>query len=183
MSNEISVIETKIRNLTYIVLVGFIVILLLLIGLYFKDNSSIAKESSGTTTTDNGYDVSKMNTLSGEEATKLFDKKGTHVLYIGRSTCGVCVNLVPQLNAAMEELDIKINYLPLESTFRTDFGKLFDLLDIETEINGEEGTYGELLETYGYTPLVIVIKDGKMVDGFVGSRDSKVIVELIEKYI
>ncbi|MBE6154915.1 MAG: hypothetical protein E7163_05035 [Firmicutes bacterium] len=183
MEDNVKKIETKLNTLMYIVISGFVIIGLLVIGLYFTNNGTSVSEEPKTTESDTNYDVSKMNTVTGKEATELFDKKGTHFLYIGRPTCGVCVNLVPNLNATIEELDVTINYLELESTFRDDFGDLFDHLDIKTKINGEEGTFGELLETYGYTPLVIIIKDGKMIEGFVGSRDSETIIELFKKYI
>lgn len=183
MKENIELLETKFRNLTFIVILGFVILGLLIIGLYFRNGSS-SKTSNGTgnpTTVE--YDISKMNQLSGEEATKLFDKKGTHVLYIGRPTCSVCVKLVPELNKVMDDLDIKINYSQLNETFRTDFKDLFDKLTKETKVNDNEGTFGELLEKYGYTPIVVVIKDGKMADGFVGYRDASTIEKLLEKYI
>ena len=53
-------IDTKLRNLTFIVILGFVVIALLIIGLYFKDGKTI---NSGTTNNGNQdtsvkYDVS-----------------------------------------------------------------------------------------------------------------------------
>jgi len=182
--NENNSIETKLRNLTFIVIFGFIVMFLLIVGLYFRNgNSTDTNTNAGGSDTTVEYDVSKMKQVSGKTAAKLFEEKGTYILYIGRSTCGVCVNLVPELNKVIAELDININYLPLESTFRTDFVDLFKHLTIETEINGNKGTYGELLESNGYTPMVIVIKDGKMVDGFVGYRTSDTISSLFSKYM
>ncbi len=178
-------IDTKLRNLTFVVILGFVVIALLVIGLYFKDgkSSNNGTNNNGNQTTTVKYDVSKMKKVTGEEAAKLFDEKGTHFLYIGRSTCSVCVNLVPELNTVLSDMAITIHYSPLEQTFRTDFKNLFKKLDIETTVNKNEGTFGELLEEYGYTPVVIVIKDGKMVDGFVGYRDADKIEELFKKYL
>lgn len=180
--NEVN-IETKLKNLTFIVILGYVILILLIGGLYFKDGIKNTTTNNDNDTTAVKYDVSKMKEVTGDEAAKLFDKKGTYILYIGRSTCGVCVSLVPELNEVISKLDININYLPLESTFRTDFAKLFEHLTIETEVNSNKGTYGELLEEFGYTPLVIVIKDGKMVDGFVGYRESDTISSLFSKYM
>lgn len=188
MNNEL---EGKLKNLTYTVIFGFVILGLLIIGLYFKENKVV---STGTTTnkedsqsSSSTYDVSKMNEVTGAEAAKLFDKKGTQILYIGRPTCGVCVSLVPELNTVIKDLDVTINYSELKDSFRTDFEDLFDKLDIETKINsnGEElsGTYGELLNKRGFTPLVVIIKDGKMVDGFVGYKKADKIEELFNKYL
>lgn len=185
IETKLNQIDVKLRNLTFIVILGFVVIALLIIGLYFKGGVSTNK-GGNTTTSGNEtikYDVSKMKKVTGEEAAKLFDEKGTHFLYIGRSTCSVCVNLVPELNTVLSDMSITINYSPLEQTFRTDFKDLFKKLDIETTVNKNKGTFGELLEEYGYTPIVIVIKDGKMVDGFVGYRDASKIEELFKKYL
>lgn len=183
--NSLQQLDVKLRNLTFIVILGFVLIALLIIGLYFKDGGSKTSNggSSGSSDTSVKYDVSKMKQVTGDEAAKLFDEKGTHILYIGRSTCSVCVNLVPELNTVMSDMTLTINYLPLTQTFRTDFKNLFDKLDIETTVNNNKGTYGELLEEYGYTPVVVVIKDGKMVEGFVGYREANKIEELFKKYL
>ena len=176
--------EEKIRNLTVIVIIGFVILFVMVLGLYFRDGSiNESTTNSGSSSSSATYDVSKMTQVSGEEAARLFDEEGTHVLYIGRSGCSICVQLVPQLNQVIDDWDLEINYLPLGSNFRTEFADLFDKLSIETEINNEEGTYGELLEAHGYTPFVIVIQDGKMVDGFVGSRDADTIKAFLEPYV
>lgn len=191
MKEENVTIETKIKNLTYIVLVGFIVVIMLLIGLYFKGGSSTTNTTTGGSSSGGSssttYDVSKMTKVTGYEAAKLFDNKETQILYIGRPGCGVCVSLVPELNKVIDDLKIKINYLELDDKFRTEFKDLFDHLTIDTKITsgGEtyEGTYGELLNKGGFTPMVIIIKDGKMVDGFIGSRSSDTITSLFKKYL
>lgn len=182
MKENIDILEAKLHSLTFAVILGFIIIGLLVIGLYFTKSET----SNGSTTpaiSETDYDVSKMNKISGDAAAKLFDEKGTHFLYIGRSTCSVCVKLVPELNEVMSDIGVKINYSPLEKTFVTDFEDLFDKLTIKTKVNDNEGTFGELLKKYGYTPIVVVIKDGKMVDGFVGYRDASTIKTLFEKYL
>ena len=181
-NDKIQELEVKIKNLTFIVVIGFVVLALLIIGTNINkvSQSKPNTEQNNTTTT---YDVSKMKEVKGSEAAKLFDEKGTHFLYIGRSTCSICVSLVPELNTVMGDLGITMNYLPLGDNFRNDFKDLFDHLDIETTVNSNEGTFGELLEKYGYTPIVVVIKDGKMVDGFVGYRESDTIVNLFKKYL
>lgn len=191
IKNSLNHLDIKLRNLTFIVVFCFVVIVLLIIGLYFKDGKTTNNGGSGTASngseTSVKYDVSKMKKVTGDEAAKLFDEKGTHFLYIGRSTCSVCINLVPELNTVINDMTLTINYLPLTSTFRDDFKNLFDKLTIETKItsNGKtyEGTYGEILHEGGFTPIVVVIKDGKMVEGFVGYREANKIKEIFQKYM
>ena len=56
---------------------------------------------------------------------------------------------------------------------------------VRTTINSEnvtlEDTVGNLFYDYGFTPITIIIKDGEMVDGFIGYRDKDSLTELIEE--
>ncbi len=182
-------LETKLKNLTFITILGFVIIIILIIGLYFKGSgwSTSSKTTDNNSNNEVSYDVSKMKTVTGKEAAKLFDEKGTHILYIGRPTCGVCVNLLPNLNQVQEELKYTTNYLLLDDNFRTEFKDLFDKLTIETSITSGgktyEGTFGEILKEGGFTPIVVVIKDGKMVDGFIGYKTYENVLSLIKKYL
>ena len=44
-------------------------------------------------------------------------------------------------------------------------------------------TFGNLLTNKGYTPAVIIIKKGKMVDGFFGYKAASDVKSIIEKYL
>ena len=187
--------EEKIRNLTFIVVLGFIIMFILIIGLYFKDggtNNNTNHSSSSSETNENTatYDVSDMNEVDVDEAVALFKDKGTHVIYIGRSTCSVCVQFVPILNEVQKELGFMTNYLPLEMDQQTswediqkEIKPLTDLLTIEAEANGEEGTLGELFYSYGFTPAIVVIEDGEVVEGFFGYRDAATLTDLLKPYL
>ncbi len=192
--------EEKIRNLTFVVILGFIITFILIIGLYFRDggntnygssnNGSSGSSSSGSSTTSTDYDVSAMNEVDVDEALALFDEKGTHVLYIGRSTCSVCVQFVPVLNEVQKELNFTTNYLPVEtsatktwSDFQDELKPLTDKLTIEATANGNKGTLGELFITNGYTPALVVIKDGEVVEGFFGYRDADTLTDILEEYL
>lgn len=186
--------EEKLRNLTYIVILGFVVLGILIIGLYIKDgepksNSGSGSSSTGGNTTTN-YDVSKMNKVDAKGALALFDEKGTHVLYIGRSTCSVCVTTVPVLNQVQEELKYTTNYLEVEvstnkpwSAWQTELKDLTDKFTVKTKVNSEEDTIGNLFYSKGYTPTIVIIKDGKVVDGFIGYRNHDTLKNLVEKYM
>ena len=80
--------EEKLRNLTFIVILGFVILGILIIGLYFKDGVSTNNNNSnnnGSNSSTESYDVSKMNEVDVDEALALFEEDGTHVMYIGRS--------------------------------------------------------------------------------------------------
>ncbi|CDF12296.1 putative bacteriocin transport accessory protein [Mycoplasma sp. CAG:776] len=196
--------EEKIKNLTFIVILGFIIMFILIIGLYFKDGTTTTETtnkgtSGGSATSDTEYDVSEMNEVDLEEAVALFDEKGTHVLYMGRSACTYCRQFVPVLNEVQEDLGFTTNYLDVNTIANiwnsqkknTDEGKallkqvkeLTDKITIEATANGEKGKLGDLFVENGFTPATIVIKDGKVVEGFFGYRNAETLTELLEKYL
>ena len=182
-------LEIKLKNLTYIVIGGFVVTFLLLIGLYFRSDGAV-RESSNTTTNNNNqteetYDASKLNKVDGPTAAALFKDKGTHIFLISRPGCPYCQDLVPKLNQIIDESNIEINYLELpdKGWNPDDWNDLYPLLDIETTINGQEGTYGDLIKENGFTPVVFVSKNGKMADGFVGSPDIDTVKDFLSDYV
>lgn len=195
--------EEKIRNLTFIVIFGFIIMFILIIGLYFKDGGSSnnstksSRSSSSSESSSSDYDVSQMKEVDVDDALALFDEEGTHVLYIGRSTCSVCVQFVPVLNEVQEDLDFKTNYLDVDDISsiwaknKTDAAeemynqvkRLTDKLDIEASANGETDTLGNLFISKGFTPALVVIKDGKVVEGFFGYRDKDTLTGILEEYL
>lgn len=192
--------EEKIRNLTFIVILGFVITFMLIIGLYFRDggtssNSTSGNNSSGSSSSTSEYDVSNMTAVDVDGAVDLFDEEGTHVLYIGRSNCSVCIQFVPVLNEVQEDLGFTTYYLDVYDYIndwkntKDELEPLTELLTTETTvrttINSEnvtlEDTVGNLFYDYGFTPITIIIKDGEMVDGFIGYRDKDSLTELIEE--
>ncbi len=188
-------LELKLRNLTYVVIGGFVVTFLLLIGLYFRSNTWTRESSTGNENTDNstpnvvGYDSSRFTKVDGSEAAALFKDKKNHVLLIGRPGCSFCQDLVPKINQVVDEMKIEIHYLELpdEGWNPNDWNDLYPYLDIETTINSSDGpqtgTYGKLIKANGFTPVVIMIKNGKMTDDtFVGTSTVDDLKTLFAKY-
>lgn len=101
------------------------------------------------------YDVSEFETLTTTDAAKKIEDGGTQVVYIGRSNCGYCVKFLPVLKQAQEDLGYKTIYIDLNEVTVDDQEKLIAY-----------DSYVE--ENFGYTPMVLVFKNGKYVDGWVG---------------
>ncbi len=159
--------------------------------LLFKDfngsanNNNVAQKSDSDEVVE-GYDVSKMNEVDLKGALALFDSKKAYVLYIGRSNCSACLSYVPNLNAAQEEMEFVTQYLDLNKMDRSssDASKFYDKLDLKTTIMPEEEeiteTYGYFFKEYGYTPVTIVINNGKMVAGNIGYMEKDEIITLLK---
>lgn len=134
-----------------------------------SDNSGNSS-TSGTQTSD--YDVSAFDALTLAQVLKLFDSKDTSVLYLGRSSCSACVSFLPTLKSVQKDLGFKTKYLDITTvdTSSSDYNTFISKLtkEIEVNANGTKST-GKISEFYGYTPMVIIIKDGKAVDASVGA--------------
>lgn len=128
------------------------------------------------------YDISEFTSVDIDKTIDLFNDKEIKVLYIGRETCHFCVQYVPILKAAQEELKFKTYYLDTETVDMTSnaYNKFIGKLDKEYEMDGEKKAFGEF---YGYTPMTVIIKDGKMVDGHIGYMEEEALKELVSKYL
>ena len=133
-------------------------------------NNSSNSSTSGTQTND--YDVSDFDALTLTQVLKLFDSKDTSVLYLGRSSCSACVSFLPTLKSVQKDLGFKTKYLDITTvdTSSSDYNTFISKLtkEIEVNANGTKST-GKISEFYGYTPMVIIIKDGKAVNASVGA--------------
>lgn len=161
--------------------------------LIFKNNDSNSNKdttnnSSSNASNDNeptsNYDVSMMNELDLSKALDLFDDKDkTYVLYIGRPDCSACISYLPTLQEAQENLGYTTQYLNLNNidTKSDDFTKFSNKLSVKytMTVSGEEQT--ETFGTWmGYTPMTIIIKNGKMVDGEIGAVNYSTLVSLLK---
>ena len=146
-----------------------------------KTNSSnIRSLSSKVTKLDaqiNGvpeYDVSMFKNIDTDKFIELFKKDEKSFIYLGRSTCGYCVQFLPSLQKAQEEYGYKTYYLDITTVSDKGMKKIQKLDKF-------------LKNNYGYTPLVLVVKNGKIlnkeVDGYegVGYTEYKTFEKFLKK--
>lgn len=156
-----------------LIVIAVINTILLLVALG-EDGSTKKTVSSGNTTTqeqeNTEYDVSEFDAIEANEFMKLFsDKKsGTNVIYLGREGCGYCISFLPHLKQAQANLGFTAKYLDIAAVSDADANKITALNDF-------------LGENYGYTPIVIVTKNGKFVDGSVGYLEYDELVDFLNK--
>ena len=140
-----------------LVVIGVLLALNLCVNLIVnsKSNSNSTTKKTTTTTEDGEYDVSEFETLTTSELIDKIKDGGTQVVYIGRSTCGYCVKFLPIMKEAQNDLGFKTIYVNLEEISEDDANTLYE--------------YDSFIEeNFGYTPMVLVFKDGKFVKGTVG---------------
>ena len=193
MKKETTSVESKLKDLTIIVIAGFIILAVLIIGLYFKgdnnrNNTYSNSSSSGNQTasgdtnnsesnTNTEYDVSEFNEVSYEDFKKLIKSEGTHVIYFGRSTCGWCVKFIPNMKEVQKTYNFKHDYL--------DVSKIYDYANNKM-LN--QTAYNEIIaidqffkDGFLTTPMIAIFKDGKYVDGSLGYMDVDTYKTLLEK--
>lgn len=168
------------KILNKLLICAYVIIALLFINtiILFTSNIEVTKSSSDENNTaveeeNTEYDVSMFNSVTTEEALKLFDSSDIQVIYIGRSTCGYCVKFLPSLQKAQKEYGYKTNYLDITTITEDDQAKLI-----------ERDNDSKFIETNiipGYTPQVILVKDGKLVDGWVGYAEYDEFAKFLEK--
>ena len=83
----------------------------------------------------------------------------------------------------MQQLQKDYNYetvyldISKETVSSSEYREMASLLDIEKTVNGETKKFGE----FEYTPMIAVIKSGKMFDGMIGYNTYENISSLLEK--
>ena len=109
--------------------------------------------------------------VTTEESFRIFDEKGTYIILYSYDTCFWCNRGVPVLNDAAKEEGIKVVYvnvyedafttLPKEERMRI-YNSMIAHLEpaLDLEYNQETGK----MEPAMYTPLVVAVKNGEIVD-------------------
>ena len=179
---------------TMLIIVLAISIMSLLIGLVNYSNTkgntttneTLTPSNNGSSTSD--YDVSMFNAVSVSDILKFLgtSNKETHILYLGRSTCSACVAFLPNLQATQKEMNFTTDYLDITTVDTTsdDYKKFSNLLSKEiTQTDHGTSETGKISEFYGYTPMIIVVKNGEAVDAIVGSYSKDNLQTFLKKYI
>ena len=163
--NEISSGLKGIKYALYIIVLVLVVNMVVFINI----NNNISKLTSVNNILEEQeeipeYDVSAFKQVSYSEYEDLIASKGTHVIYIGRETCGFCAMFIPVLEEAQEKYGLTTNYLDISPV--DDFEKNSV---INQTAYDKMSTFNDFFEeNFLATPMVVIFKDGKYVNGWVG---------------
>lgn len=172
IKEEVKLIDyTNVLTKIFYCLIAIVVILVLnLITLLVIANNGTISTNNTATEESLEYDVSAFDTLTTTETVERIGKKGLEVVYIGRATCGYCAQFLPVLKEAQEEFEYKTIYIDLEQMTSDDHASLLALDNDEKYIE----------ENFGYTPMVLIFKDGKLLDGWVGYAEYDTFAAFLE---
>ena len=162
--------ETK-ESLNRIVKCLYVIIALLLINtvvlIAVNGNSNNASSEEETETAE--YDVSMFTSITADEFVEAFKSDDLKVIYMGRETCGYCVQFLPNLQKAQEEYGYETLYLDITTV---------DSNAQEKIVNLDKDFFEEY---YGSTPTVLLVKNNKIVDSHIGYSEYDDYAEFLEK--
>lgn len=156
------------------ILCFYIIILLLVINLIChiivisKVNGSERNDTNTNETKQSStYDTSMFTALSPSEIITKIKSGDEFVLYIGQEKCQYCQRMITTLQQAQQAYGYTTVYLDVASSTVTNssaYNEMAKLLNVKVTGNGETKEFGE----FKVTPMMAVIKNGKMVDGMIG---------------
>ena len=114
------------------------------------------------------FDTSSFNVVTSKDVLEFLDEKEARMIVIGSKKCSATEYFVPIMEISQAKGEYTINYLELldEDPKSSEFKDLVNELDIVINYEGEEK---ELKEYMGSTPMIIIIKNKKIVYGTVGT--------------
>lgn len=131
------------------------------------NNSTEESETEDTSSED--YDVSMFTSIDADGVVDAFKSKDLKVIYMGRATCGYCVQFLPNLQKAQEEYDYETLYLDISEVDEQGQEKIMEL---------DKDFFDE---NYGATPTVLLVKDNKIVDSHIGYSEYDDYASFLEK--
>ncbi len=178
----------KILNKIFTCSIVIIVILTLNTVLLINNGSSLGTKNSSdveekdTSESNSDYDVSAFEEIDASELTSKTKGENT-VVYIGRSSCSWCVQFVPVLTEATNKYELNTLYVDIAKIIDFNAGgtKDQDSYDILTEMKTVSGFENYMEENFGSTPMLLIVKDGKLIDAQTGYVESEVLNSFLEK--
>lgn len=143
-----------------------------------SSNETDKKEETPTVEEDQTaieYDVSMFKSLDADAFLDLFDKKDgkEYIVNVGRSTCPFSQQFLPVLQQSVKDYDYTLYYV--STTDSTIVNKAQEIID-KSEVFSTSGT------SFGATPSTYVIKNGKVVDSFIGYDTYESFAKFLEKH-
>lgn len=189
MKDNFESLNNKVNVLIFLVVVSLILNIIILGGGTSSNNtdaySNTDTENSSTTTPDSGtssdYDVSDFSEIEAKDISKF--KKGTiNVVYIGRETCSWCKNMLPNLKQAQKDYKYTTKYIDIAKIIDFNANKIIDQSAYDILVNLDtEKSEADVMKEFGSTPMMLIIKNNKIIASQVGYSDYDTFAKVLEK--
>lgn len=165
--NEILKKILKLGRIIVVLLAAILIVLTIGVSKLYSNGSTVS-----TSTEENEYnteyDVSMFKEISASNIKK--ETKGKlSVVYIGRSTCSWCAAFLPNLWQAQEDYGYTTLYVDIAKIIDFENGGILDedAYAIMMDLTGENYD-GYMEENFGATPMILIIKDNKIINAQTG---------------
>lgn len=178
-------IEKGLKTISIILIVIAALLALNTCALLFNSKSN-ANNTQTLSEENEEYDVNMFTKINETNFLKTVKKTDSQVIYLGRATCGYCVKFLPTLQKAQQELKYKTNYVDITALDETsdDYTSMVKMINDMTEtFNKKHDLTGDSAYKYlyGYTPMVLISKNNKIVDVWVGYSEYETFVEWLNE--
>ena len=117
------------------------------------------------------YDISMFDVINASKLVDLYKSNEMQVIYIGRETCGYCVQFLPVLQQAQKDYGYKTKYLDITTVTEEE----------QKAILAKDNSENFLKTNFGATPMVMLIKNGKLVNGWIGYAEYDAFASFLEQ--
>ena len=164
-------IKNNIKENSALYLVLFAVLVIFFIIIYMNKSQTNVEP----------LDTKMFNVVTSENVNKLFETNEAKMLIVGSKTCSATKSFIPHLQISLGLEHYTVNYLELtdEDPNSDTYKNFVSRLDVLYTLDKEEK---ELKEYMGLTPMIIIIKNKKVVYGSIGQVDQDYLKQLIDTY-
>lgn len=172
IKKELPIKESKNTDILQIIsaiyiLIGTVIICTLVIVSFLTKSTMYNYDTSTLKESAVKYDISNFTVLNANSFITTFNSTDTNIIFWGRETCNISVEEVEILNKIITDYEYKINYLDIENVTDDEYKTLSNL--------------DEFIADYLWTtPIIIITKDGKIIDSKVGYTDYDSLVKFFK---
>ncbi len=157
------------------------ILLVLVIGVSKLYSSEKSESSENEEQYNTNYDVSTFKEISADDI-KAETKGQARVIYIGRETCSWCAAFLPNLWDAEEDYDYETLYIDIAKIIDFTANTIIDEEAYATMISlTGDGYESYVEEKFGSTPMILIVKDNKIIGAQTGYSDYDTFTKVLEK--
>lgn len=165
-------LKTHFTNNAVIYLILFVCIVIVSISLF---------STKEPTNPESIVDTKFLEVVTIEEALELFEDKDPKLLIISVNYCSATKEYVDTLKINQSKYNYPTYYLELTDidTEKKEFTEFLNKLDMEYNFMGEIDKFNKFV---GSTPMTVIIKNRKMVYGYIGNINTTTLKTLTDTY-
>lgn len=172
-------IENKVNWVVILLVINLVLSVVLVFGVFasgseVKESGNAEAGSSDHSSSSKGYSTENFDVILGTDI-EAASKNETIVIMLGQQGCGYCAMYAPYLEKVQEEYGIKAKYIDVSKiTKESEYNAIVNLKG-----TGEYETFAK--DTFGYTPITLIVKNNKVIGGIEGATDEAGIRTALEK--